>query len=67
MQETQETRIQSLGQEDPLEEKTPIPVHFSSLIPKMSMFTLAISYLTTSNLHAVTILAISLVNINRLT
>ena len=28
----------------------PIPVHFSSLIPKMSMFTLAISYLTTSNL-----------------
>ena len=29
---------------------SPIPVHFSSLIPKMSMFTLAISYLTTSNL-----------------
>ena len=28
-----------------------LPVHFSSLIPKMSMFTLAISYLTTSNLH----------------
>ena len=28
----------------------PIPVHFSSLIPKMSMFILAISYLTTSNL-----------------
>ena len=28
----------------------PIPVHFSSLIPKMSMFTLAISCLTTSNL-----------------
>ena len=27
-----------------------IPVHFSSLTPKMSMFTLAISYLTTSNL-----------------
>ena len=29
---------------------SPIPVHFSSLIPKMSMFTLPISYLTTSNL-----------------
>ena len=29
---------------------SPIPVHFSSLIPKMSMFTLAISYLITSNL-----------------
>ena len=29
---------------------SPIPVHFSSLIPKMSMFTLAISYLTPSNL-----------------
>ena len=29
---------------------TSIPVHFSSLIPKMSMFTLAISCLTTSNL-----------------
>ena len=28
----------------------PILVHFSSLIPKMSMFTLAISCLTTSNL-----------------
>ena len=28
----------------------PIPVHFSSLIPKMLMFTLAISCLTTSNL-----------------
>ena len=28
-----------------------IPVHFSSLILKMSMFTLAISCLTTSNLH----------------
>ena len=28
---------------------SPIPVHFSSLIPKMSMFTLAISCLTTSN------------------
>ena len=28
----------------------PILVHFSSLIPKMSMFTLAISYLITSNL-----------------
>ena len=28
----------------------PIPVHLSSLIPKMSMFTLAISCLTTSNL-----------------
>ena len=27
-----------------------IPVHFSSLIPKISMFTLAISCLTTSNL-----------------
>ena len=27
-----------------------IPVHFSSLIPKMPMFTLAISCLTTSNL-----------------
>ena len=27
-----------------------IPVHFSSVIPKMSMFTLAISCLTTSNL-----------------
>ena len=27
-----------------------IPIHFSSLIPKMLMFTPAISYLTTSNL-----------------
>ena len=29
---------------------SPIAVHFSSLIPKMSMFTLAISCLATSNL-----------------
>ena len=29
---------------------SPIPVHFSLLIPKMSMFTLPISYLTISNL-----------------
>ena len=29
---------------------SPIPVHFSSLIPKVSTFTLAISCLTTSNL-----------------
>ena len=29
---------------------SPIPVHFSSLIPKMSMFTLAMSCLTTFNL-----------------
>ena len=29
---------------------SPIPVHFSSLIPRMSMFTLTISCLTTSNL-----------------
>ena len=29
---------------------SPIPVHFSSLIPNMSMFTLAISCSTTSNL-----------------
>ena len=29
---------------------SPIPVHFSLLIPRMSMFTLAISCLTTSNL-----------------
>ena len=29
---------------------SPIPVHFSSLIPKMLMFTLVISCLTTSNL-----------------
>ena len=29
---------------------SPIPVHFSSLIPKMSTFTLAISCLITSNL-----------------
>ena len=29
---------------------SPIPVHFSSLIPKMSMFTLGISCLATSNL-----------------
>ena len=29
---------------------SPIPVHVSSLIPKMSMFTFAISCLTTSNL-----------------
>ena len=29
---------------------SPIPVHFSSLVPKMSMFTLAICCLTTSNL-----------------
>ena len=28
----------------------PIPIHFSSLVPKMSMFTLVISCLTTSNL-----------------
>ena len=28
---------------------SPIPIHFSLLIPKMSTFTLAISYLTTSN------------------
>ena len=28
---------------------SPTPVHFSSLIPKMLMFTLAISCLTTSN------------------
>ena len=27
--------------------KSPIAIHFGSLIPKMSMFTLAISYLTT--------------------
>ena len=30
--------------------KSPIPIHISSLIPKMLMFTLAISCLTTSNL-----------------
>ena len=29
---------------------SPIPVHFSLLIPRMLMFTLAISCLTTSNL-----------------
>ena len=29
---------------------SPIPVHLSSLIPKISAFTLAICYLTTSNL-----------------
>ena len=29
---------------------SPIPVHFSLLIPKMSLFTLAISCLTTFNL-----------------
>ena len=28
----------------------PVPIHFSSLIPKMSVFTLAISYLNTSSL-----------------
>ena len=33
-----------------LSSSSSIPVHFSSLIPKMSMFTLASSYLTTSNL-----------------
>ena len=33
-----------------IELNSPIPVHFSLLIPKMSMFTLAISCLTTSNL-----------------
>ena len=32
------------------EVNSPIPVHFGSLVPKMSMFTLAISCLTTSNL-----------------
>ena len=32
------------------ESNSPIPIHFSSLIPKMSMFTLAFSCLTTSNL-----------------
>ena len=31
--------------------KSPIPVHLSSLIPRMSMFTFVISCLTTSNLH----------------
>ena len=30
---------------------SPIPIHFSSLIPKMSMFTLAISCLATFNLY----------------
>ena len=34
----------------PSELNSLIPVHFSSLIPKISMFTLAISCLTTSNL-----------------
>ena len=29
---------------------SPIPIHFSSLIPKMSVFILTISCLTTSNL-----------------
>ena len=29
---------------------SPIPVHFSSLIPRMLTFTIAVSYLTTSNL-----------------
>ena len=29
---------------------SPIPVHFSSLITKISVFIIAISYLTTSNL-----------------
>ena len=29
---------------------SPIPVHFSSLTPRMSTFTLAVSCLTTSNL-----------------
>ena len=33
-----------------IELKSPIPVHFSLLITKILMFTLAISYLTTSNL-----------------
>ena len=33
-----------------IELNSPIPVDFSSLIPRMSMFTLAISYLTTCNL-----------------
>ena len=32
------------------QDSPPWPIHFSSLIPKMSMFTLAISCLTTSNL-----------------
>ena len=35
---------------DTSELNSPIPVHFSSLNPKMSMFTLAISCLVTSNL-----------------
>ena len=34
----------------PSELNSPIPVHFSSLIPKMSMFTLAVSCLSASNL-----------------
>ena len=34
----------------PSELNSPIPVHFSSLIPRMLIFTLAISCLTTSNL-----------------
>ena len=38
-----------------VELNSPIPVHFSSLIPKMSMFTLAISYLTTSLIHGANI------------
>jgi len=33
-----------------IELNSPIPVHFSLLIPKMSTFTLAFSFLTTSNL-----------------
>ena len=33
-----------------LELNSPVPVHFSSLIPRMSTFSLAISCLTTSNL-----------------
>ena len=42
--------ISSKGFLPTTELNSPIPVHFSSLIPRMSMFTLAISCLATSNL-----------------
>ena len=42
--------LSTVGNAMSSELNSPNPVHFSSLIPKVSMFTLAISCLTTSNL-----------------
>jgi len=42
--------LPTVGDKMVSELNSPIQVHFSSLIPKMLMFTLAVSCLTTSNL-----------------